>query len=265
MSISKLVLHCCTFTKHEMRAILDACAALKGLNLTTDGYGGGPAYFTTPELVGLLMSHKTTLEELTLDLHDRLDFELRVGYLTNLRDFTALKKIDVWTISFGDILLDRGDHIDLEAPPLPTDPHFRDRLPCSLQHLVLRPSVSDELCDVQQIIDVVRKRNKTCHRDFKKLTFVGVNNCSPGVERKLLEVLGGPEPCVPDFTLDFISMEQYKAKNQTVFTRRGRDMYNPRFRFRDPIQTIRWRDGMYVSGKETLFDANDLSELQNKA
>jgi hypothetical protein len=78
-------------------------------------------------------------------------------------------------------------------------------------------------------------------------------------------VLGGPEPCVPDFTLDFISMEQYKAKNQTVFTRRGRDMYNPRFRFRDPIQTIRWRDGMYVSGKETLFDANDLSELQSKA
>jgi hypothetical protein len=132
MSISKLVLYRCTFTKHEMRAILDACAALKSLNFTTNGYGSDPTYFTTPELVELLMSHKTTLEELTLNLYDRRDYELQAGYLTILRDFTALKKIDVWTTSFGDILLDPGDHIDLEAPPLPSDPHFRDRLPCSL-------------------------------------------------------------------------------------------------------------------------------------
>lgn len=254
--ISTFVLERCTLTKESLSTLLGVTETLKSLRFTSGNskhYGeyGYPKNFTATELVEILQPHKNTLEELTLDLHTWWIYDFPAGYLPSLREFTRLKTIDTWTITYGDLLLDE-DNIDRENP-LPNNlEHLRDRMPPFLEHLTLRPSKgNNEISDTRQLVDLVQNRLHSQPR-FKKLTFVGRNNCFKWSQDTLCNALSSENLADPVFEFEFIYPNEYDRRSQTVFSKPGKSVWKPVHRHRQPIRITNWKDGMYVNKEEML-------------
>lgn len=129
LNLTQIMLHYCAFTYSNIKTLLSACRALTSFYYSTGGNDMGPDNFTCPELVELLMPHKSTLKSLELDMFTGWDYDKDAGLLPSLTEFTQLERLYVTS--------------ELSAPgafnysDIPKPDRLCNRLPVSLHVLSL--------------------------------------------------------------------------------------------------------------------------------
>jgi hypothetical protein len=129
LNLTRILLQFCAFTYSGIKTLLSACRTLTSFNYTAGGNEVGPDNFTCPELVELLMPHKSTLKALKVDMSTSWNYDKNAGLLPSLTEFTQLERL--YVIS------------ELSVPgafnysDIPKPDRLCNRLPASLQVLSL--------------------------------------------------------------------------------------------------------------------------------
>jgi hypothetical protein len=214
------------------------------------------------DLVELLSSHKTSLEELVLDVLLAVGFDEPSDELPSLRDFTSLKRLDITQDTWGDILLrptDGGANayeawliaLENDEPLGEGTEKLCDKLPRSLQCFIFHATVEDRtskwdyrhmedlnrrrptaLPNLHQVIIVHSAAFETSHA-YSRLCDLSSNL------RSSQKFLDDSNAIHIDFRLDMMPSAMYGTLYRTVFTTEDN-------RLRVPRHCVTWKDEKYV-------------------
>ncbi|KAF2114250.1 hypothetical protein BDV96DRAFT_112721 [Lophiotrema nucula] len=162
LNIGRIDLEACLLTYWDMETLLDTCSGLKSFRFSLGEVKDGADNFTSTELVTLLSKHKSSLEELHIDLSHHWPRGWDLNPIASLDDFTSLR-----TISMNPRDLDwmAEDLSWFARDGLPKHKRLHNRLPKSLEHLTffeLKKYYSDDL-------NYRTRQHPQSHLDMKQL------------------------------------------------------------------------------------------------
>jgi len=129
LNLTRIMLQDCAFTYSGIKTLLSACRALTSFYYSAGGNDVGLDNFTCPELVELLMPHKSTLKALKLDMSMYWDYDKDAGLLPSLTQFTQLERLYVTSELCAPGAFNYSD--------IPNPDRLYNRLPASLHMLSL--------------------------------------------------------------------------------------------------------------------------------